>query len=151
MPRYLFALLFFVCLGAMAAEPVKPAPAPETAPTSIDGEWIEGGRRPDAVMPGINGETFTIPGGRIPGSYTIIQLHTEGSKVTGSGTYSMEAGPRGTLAISGQYLAPDVTLTITRNNGQVATYKGKRVSATRLDGSLRYEGYEASDTSFVRE
>jgi hypothetical protein len=100
---------------------------------SIDGDWVE---HFEFVLPGVRGDT--------------LQLHTKGSKVSGSGSYSMEAGRSGTLTVSGSYRAPNLALTITRDNGLVGTFKAKVMDAAHLKGIRRYKQFGASEVQFVR-
>jgi hypothetical protein len=145
MQRLLFALLLSVCLGAMAAEPASPVVRQST----IDGDWLESVERVDIKVPGFDGETLQLHGS-VPGSGSTLLLHTRGSNVTGSGTYRMEAGPSGTLTVSGRYLAPELTLTITSDRGQVSTYTARVLDARHIKGIRSYKEYGASEVSFVR-
>lgn len=126
-------LVFLCALSStlMACSAVQTA---TEAQPSIDGTWKE---QVQSRLPGIRGD--------------VIELHSTGTQVSGTGSYSMEAGPSGTLSISGSYQAPNVTLTITRDRGMVATYQAKLIDATHMRGTMRYENFGSYEKTFVRQ
>jgi hypothetical protein len=115
----------------------------------IDGAWVESVESVDIPVPGLNGETLLLHIPAIGGNST-LQLHTQGSNVTGSGTYRIEAGPSGTFSVSGNYHAPELILTITSDSGQVATYTAKVLDAGHLKGIRSHKEHGESEVSFVR-
>ncbi len=78
----------------------------------IEGTWVE---------------PHTVPGA----SFTLILSERAGS-VSGTGAYSMEAGPSGTLVVTGGYTTPRATLTFNYSDGRTATY-----TAILEDGRMR--------------
>ncbi len=147
MARFLLALLFSSCLGAMAAGPE--ATEPVSLQPSIEGAWVESVEPAIVMVPGFQpGETLELHGPtRTP---ITLQLHTAGSQVSGSGTYNMEAGPHGTLTVSGHYHAPELNLTLTSDLGQVSTYTAKVLDAGHIQGVRNYKEYGTFEVRLVR-
>jgi hypothetical protein len=116
---------------------------------SIDGTWVESHKSVDTTVRAANGEVVQMHTAQ--GGYgSTLLLHTKGNTVFGTGNYRMEAGRSGTVTVSGHYKAPTLTLKITRDYGQIATYKATVARATQMDGVMSYEGYGSSKASFVR-
>lgn len=73
----------------------------------------------------------------VAGTTLSFTLDAEGTKVTGTGTYALENGRTGTLAITGRSSDDTVRLAFTYNNGDVAQFNGS-VSEANLTGGLHF-------------
>jgi hypothetical protein len=60
----------------------------------------------------------------------------EGTKVTGTGTYSKEGGRSGKATETGSISEEDLQLAITYDSGELAQFKGRMAGAAVLSGSL---------------
>lgn len=92
---------------------------------SVDGSWAE---------------VETIPGNALQ-----MTLTSSGSRVTGSGTYAGEAGPSGTVAVTGSTSGNSVHLDLvlaqsTPASGPITreSFDGK-VTATQLRGTMTFQ------------
>jgi hypothetical protein len=70
-----------------------------------------------------------------------MTLAQSGTSVTGTGTYAIEAGRAGPTTIAGTLSGKRLTLTITRDYGQVETFAGTITDATHLTGTLTIDGF----------
>ena len=77
-----------------------------------------------------------------PGSSTVLQLSVHDSTITGSGTFTSEAGPSGTLSVTGQIttgnFGPFVNIDYVQSNGPIGHFAGRLTAADVLDGSVWY-------------
>jgi hypothetical protein len=110
---YLLALFAMGCSGA----------EPFLGPASIDGTWAEG---------------FTIAGSGMG-----MTLTSTGSNISGSGEYVGEAGPSGTVAVTGTINGISVHLDLTFSQqlprvgpGPIEHFDGQFTSANVLEGSI---------------
>lgn len=87
---------------------------------------------PGRLLTGTWARNFSIPGASL-----VLSLTTRDTVVTGTGTYSIEAGRSGTLSASGTVTAARVTLDITYDYGPVAYFEGAPPMATELTGALK--------------
>lgn len=97
-------------------------------------------------------QSFTVPG-----VSTVLHLSVSGTTITGTGTFAEEAGPSGTLSITGaitdaptpglsiaganatqQAGPPFVTLFLSRSDGLLGHFSGALSSINSLTGSLLY-------------
>jgi hypothetical protein len=75
-------------------------------------------------------EPFTVPG-----SSLVITLATHDTTVSGTGTYSNEAGPSGTVAVTGMISRKTIDLDIVFDDRHVMHFTGELASPTRLLGT----------------
>jgi hypothetical protein len=68
---------------------------------------------------------------------TLVQ---DGNRVSGTGTYAIEAGREGPTTIDGTLSGRTLTLTITRDYGVRETFTGTLTDATHLAGTLAVDG-----------
>ena len=86
-----------------------------------------------------------------PGSSTVLQLTVHDPTITGTGTFAGEAGPSGTLSVSGKIatgdFGPFVNIDFAQDNGPVGHFAGRLTAADKLDGSVWYtaNGFGNSD------
>lgn len=73
----------------------------------------------------------------IPGASLAFTVTTRDTTVSGTGTYSIEAGRSGTLTVSGAVTASGVSLDFTYDHGALAHFDGAPPSATVLTGALK--------------
>jgi hypothetical protein len=78
-----------------------------------------------------------------PGSSTVLQLSVHDSTITGTGTFAGEAGPSGTLVVTGRItttgdFGPFVNIDFAQSNGPIGHFTGRLKAADTLDGSIWY-------------
>jgi hypothetical protein len=88
--------------------------------TDLTGTWIE---------------PFSIPGASFS-----VALQQQGSQVSGTGHYSLEAGRAGALSVSGTDEGSVVTLTFQYDYGLVTTFTGTLADANHLSGTVAPAG-----------
>jgi hypothetical protein len=69
---------------------------------------------------------------------TLVQ---DGNRVSGTGTYAIEAGREGPTTIDGTVSGRTLTLTITRDYGLRETFTGTLTDPTHLVGALLIDGH----------
>ena len=79
----------------------------------------------------------------VAGSSTVFVVSVQDFTVTGGGTFAVEAGPSGTLSLSGQVTAqqmggPLVQIDFTQTNGFVGHFTGRLTDINSLSGSVWY-------------
>jgi hypothetical protein len=79
----------------------------------------------------------------IPGMSTVFVISVQDLTVSGTGTFAGEAGPSGTLILSGQVTpqqigGPLVHIDFTQSNGIVGHFSGSLSDTNSLSGSLWY-------------
>jgi hypothetical protein len=105
-------------------------------------------RQTDSTEPGVTGDRLggtgvagvwvhTAIGPVYRESMTLVQ---DGQRVSGAGTYAIEAGRTGPTTIDGTISGATLTLTITRDYGLVETFTGTLTDATHLSGTLSING-----------
>jgi hypothetical protein len=72
----------------------------------------------------------------IPGSSLQLNLAQGGQHITGSGSYAIEAGPAGTLQLSGTYDRPAIALVLHYDSGRTLTYSGVVDNPLQMTGTL---------------
>ncbi|HMA41007.1 MAG TPA: hypothetical protein VKP10_13100 [Gemmatimonadales bacterium] len=72
----------------------------------------------------------------IPGPSTLVTLHEFGSVLTGDGRYAVEAGPTGTLQVTGTVHFPGITMVLHRDTGLSQTFTGAFLNDRTLSGTL---------------
>ncbi|HET9708897.1 MAG TPA: hypothetical protein VFP39_11405 [Gemmatimonadales bacterium] len=86
---------------------------------------------PPATVTGVWAAAF-----HIPGSSLVLNLTQPDGAVSGSGTYTGEAGPSGTLQVTGSYAAPHVTLALRYDYGLTRNYDGAVLDAHQMTGTI---------------
>ena len=93
-----------------------------------------------------------------PGFFRQFTLTVSGTTLTGSGTWSGEAGPQGTLTVTGSINGDSIhldllfTVTIpTPGQGFVQHFDGRLSSPTDLIGTITAEGTPAAAEHFTRD
>jgi hypothetical protein len=94
-----------------------------------------------------------------PGNSTVLQLNVRDSTIAGTGTFAGEAGPSGTLAVTGKIttgdFGPFVNIDFVQDNGPIGHFTGSLTAANTLYGSVWYTatGFGTGDPvpgTFVR-
>lgn len=101
-------------------------------------------RQTDTTAPGILGER-PIAGtwahtGIGPAYRELMTLAQDGNRVSGTGTYAIEAGREGPTTIDGTLSGRTLTLTITRDYGVRGTFTGTLTNPAHLVGVLAIDG-----------
>jgi hypothetical protein len=78
-----------------------------------------------------------------PGNSTVFMISAQGLTVTGTGTFAGEAGPSGTLSLSGQVASrqtggPLVQIDFAQSNGFTGHFTGSLSNSNTLDGIVWY-------------
>jgi hypothetical protein len=78
-----------------------------------------------------------------PGNSTVLQLSVSASTITGTGTFAGEAGPSGTLTVTGQIATGQpagtlVEIDFAQSDGFVGHFTGTLDAADSLSGSVWY-------------
>jgi hypothetical protein len=81
-----------------------------------------------------------------PGSSLVLNITQSGSTLGGTGTYSIEAGRSGTLQLSGTYVRPNVSFTITYDYGTPVTFTGSVSDPRHMAGTLTGDSGSSSLT-----
>ncbi len=82
---------------------------------------------------------------------TTLNLQQNGSGVSGSGQYQIEAGRSGTLQVSGTTSGTAVNLTFHYDYGATAAFQGQMPDANHLTGTLQPSTGSAYSITFVRQ
>lgn len=94
-----------------------------------------------------------------PGSSTVLQLTVHDSTIAGTGTFAGEAGPSGTLSVTGKIATGDsgpfVSIDFVQDNGPIGHFIGSLTATNTLYGSVFYTatGFGTGDpvpATFVR-
>jgi hypothetical protein len=85
------------------------------------------------------------------GSATSMALKEQNSQVAGVGTYRIEAGASGALAVAGVHSGAAVTLELAYDNGGKATYAALLTDSTHMSGALSFQGGGTSTVEFARQ
>lgn len=108
-------LMLAVGLVAVAACSSSDITNPNTIAADLRGMWTETGL--------------------VVGSSRIFLLQVTGTTVTGEGSYSGEAGPVGSLTVTGSITGMLITLDIAQDNGVTVHVKARLASPRTLSGS----------------
>jgi hypothetical protein len=76
----------------------------------------------------------------VPGSSNILELLLADSTVSGTGSYTIEAGSGGTTTITGIATSSRVDLDLARSDGVVEHFRGRLVTPDTMSGSLYFTG-----------
>lgn len=105
-------------------------------------------RQDDSIAPGVTGDR--LGGQTLAGTWAhtaigpvyreSMTLAQTGDRITGTGTYAIEAGRTGPTKIEGALSGKTLTLTITRDYGLAETFSGSLTDATHLTGTLAIDG-----------
>jgi hypothetical protein len=85
------------------------------------------------------------------GSATSMTLKEQNSQVVGVGTYRIQAGASGALAVAGVHSGGAVTLELAYDNGDKATYAALLTDSTHMSGALSFQGGGTSTVEFARQ
>lgn len=86
----------------------------------------------------------------VPGASLVLDLTQSQAVVQGTGSYAIEAGRAGTLAASGSYARPTITLIISFDYGHTETYTGTVLDAQHMRGIVADSAGHESTLSFTR-
>jgi hypothetical protein len=89
--------------------------------------------------------------GMVVGSTLTMTLTEQDSKVAGVGTYRLEAGRSGAIAIAGSHQGWSAALELVYDNGTKASYAANLQDAAHMSGLLVFEGGGASNVQFARQ
>lgn len=103
----------------------------------------------DSPPPAVDG-TWAAPT-VVVGASTTMSLVSQQSSVTGTGAYTIEAGPSGTFTVSGMYKPPELSLVLHYDNGRVASYSATLTDASHMNGTIASSGQAPSPLEFVKE
>jgi len=107
-----------------------------------------GGSAGDDPAPSATGDWAQSP--TVVGSSLVLHLASADPALSGSGTYTMEAGPSGTLSIRGSYVAPQVHLVLNFDRGGEEDFTGTLSADGRMTGTLTTAGGLSFNISFIR-
>jgi hypothetical protein len=85
------------------------------------------------------------------GSETSMTLQERDTQVVGAGTYRIQAGASGALAVAGVHSGAAVTLELAYDNGDKATYAALLTDSSHMKGTLAFQGAGTSTVEFVRQ
>lgn len=86
----------------------------------------------------------------LPGSSLVLDLSQTDATITGSGTYAGEAGPSGTLQVTGSYARPHVNLALQYDVGLTQTYVGTVVDSQHMTGTIADSTGYSGTLTFIR-
>ena len=87
----------------------------------------------------------------VPGTNTSLILAANGSRVTGTGSYSFEALRSGTLQVNGTATGVTFDLTLTYDYGPTADYKGQLTDSNHMSGTVHSAAWPDYTLDFVRQ
>jgi hypothetical protein len=85
----------------------------------------------------------------VPGASYVISLTVSDTSVTGTGTFSIEAGANGTMTVSGVVHDSTSQLLIVTSIGQRQHFNGMLMDRDTMSGSFWTESQFASDPLYV--
>ena len=85
------------------------------------------------------------------GSATSMTIKEQNSQLVGVGSYRIEAGGSGALAVAGVHSGAAVTLAIAYDNGSQAIYAALLTDASHMTGALSFQGAGTSSVEFARQ
>ena len=80
-----------------------------------------------------------------------MTLKEQDSQILGAGTYRIEAGATGALAVAGVHSGAAVTLELAYDNGNKASYAALLTDSSHMKGALSFQGAGTSTVEFVRQ
>ena len=100
-------------------------------PTDVRGTWAA---------------DFSIPG-------AALQFNLDGTNqlLSGNGSYAIEAGPAGTLQVSGSYDRPAIALVLHYDSGRNLTYTGVVEDNQHMTGTIADSLGQKSTLTFTRQ
>jgi hypothetical protein len=84
----------------------------------------------------------------VPGASLVLHLGLQQDVLSGTGTYSIEAGRSGNLAVTGTYQAPAVSMKLTYDYGPVAQFTGTMTPSHQIVGSFVNDSGQAVSLTF---
>lgn len=84
----------------------------------------------------------------VVGSSVVLSLAVTDTVVTGTGTYTIEAGRPGTLTVSGVATPTHVSLDLTYDTGALAHFDGTLPVGSVLSGAIKYGPKDAMIPSY---
>jgi len=87
----------------------------------------------------------------VAGSGLVLNITQGDSVVAGTGVYAIEAGPSGTLQVSGVYAWPRLTLSLHYDTGRRETYAAILLDSRLMSGALIDSVGHRYDVAFGRE
>jgi hypothetical protein len=87
---------------------------------------------------------------QVPGSRIMLAIAERDTTISGSGTYSIEAGRSGTLRIAGSLRESQIRLTLTYDYGQTARYSGTVLDNTHMTGTVAWSSGFENPLAFSR-
>lgn len=84
------------------------------------------------------------------GSTLNLTLSSKGTRVTGTGTYSVGAIRTGSVVIAGTYRPPIVNLTLTYDHGETVMFAATVTDSEHITGKLTYKNGTVINLEFVR-
>jgi hypothetical protein len=113
----LITVAFTLAASASACRHGDAVTVPHTVAEDLSGTWAESYH--------------------LPGVSTVITLAAADSSITGTGTYTIEAGQPGTIAVTGVISADKtVDLDLTRSDGWIGHFRGSLASRDSLSGYI---------------
>lgn len=103
--------------------------------------------------------SWTRGGGLSPGNSFVVTLHESGGIIVGTGTFSDEAGPQGSLAVNGTVANDSLRLQIVfiadpallpLLEPDTSQFVGTLTTRNRIDGTLTTRGSVATTLSLIR-
>ena len=85
------------------------------------------------------------------GSATSMTLREQNSQLVGAGTYRIEAGAAGALAVAGVHSGAAVTLELAYDNGSKASYAALLTDSSHMKGALTFQGAGTTTVEFARQ
>ena len=117
-PPWLFVVALSMLTISACREPSTLPSEPRGVAALVQGKWAQ-----PQSLPGISFR---------------FQLAARDTVLSGSGTYSIEAGRSGTLSVLGFVVGQQLMLDITYDYGPVAHFTGSLADQNTLRGSLKY-------------
>ena len=84
----------------------------------------------------------------VPGSSLVLSLQLRDGVLSGTGTYSIEAGRSGDLDVGGTYSAPVVEMRLAYDYGFVAPFTGTLTSSRQIVGTFLNSSGQAIPLTF---
>jgi hypothetical protein len=115
MRKYL-PILLILALGCMETTGLSVSSCSGSGPGGICGTWVA-----DSL---------------VTGASLVLNLRLRNEVLSGTGTYSIEAGRSGTLDVGGTYRSPAIAMNLEYDYGFVAPFTGTLTSSQQIVGSF---------------